>query len=287
MTELLPAQEEIVTLNLTEITITGIVVFAAVSVLLFIVLRWHPDLLKFDPGVQSSRMKEVTAELNTVKGQVTYLLGQLVDAEKRIKDTEEENLRLRMKIIHLESTVDDLNKRVEGEDEHRDDGSIPLLVIVGSDEDLELDLASLRAVQTNTGMGFRRITDATMEKVLQRLNRARMNGRPYDKIHMSVHSGPEGIYLGKEVVTGTELSEALKGVNVLLLSGCEGGSIGDVLGVIPYVITISEEVSHTDAALFARAFWTQIGKNRRPDDALRIALRLAPSGMDEFVEGHW
>lgn len=274
----------------TEMLTIGFFVFIAVSLLLFIVLRWRPDMLRFDPSVQSSRMKEVTAELSTVKGQVSYLLGQLVVAEKKIRESEEENSKLKIKILSLETTVESLTKRVEEEEMHKFEGeNSPLLVVVGSDEDLELDLASLRAVQTDTGMGFRRVTDATLEKVVQRMNRARINGRPYDKMHMSVHSGPEGsgVYLGKELVTGVELSEIMKGIKILLIAGCEGGSIGDVLGVVPFVVTISEEVSHGDAALFSRAFWTQIGKKRKPDDALRLALQLAPSGMDEYVEGHW
>lgn len=284
------AQVEVIGINITESVVVGAVVFFFVSFLLISILRWRPNLLRIDPSVQSSKMKEVTAELTTVKGQVSYLLGQLVVAEKKIRESEEENSRLRIKILSLETTVESLTKRVEEEEIHKfEDENSPLLVVVGSDEDLELDLASLRAVQTDTGMGFRRITDATLEKVVQRMNRARINGRPYDKMHMSVHSGPEGsgVYLGKELVTGVELSEIMKGIKILLIAGCEGGSIGDVLGVVPFVVTISEEVSHGDAALFSRAFWTQIGKKRKPDDALRLALQFAPSGMDEYVEGHW
>lgn len=281
-------QVRVVGINYTDMFIIGIIVFVAVIILLFVILRWRPNLLRFDPSIQSSRMKEVTAELNTVKGQVTYLFSQLIVAEGKIKEGEEENRKCKNKISALESSLADLSKRVDEEEISKDlVDNPPLLVVVSSDDDLELDLTSLRAVQTETGMPFRRVTDATFDKLVQRMNRARINGRPYDKMHLSVHSGPGGIYIGKDLVTGVELSEVMKGIKVLLIAGCESGGIGDVLGVVPYVVTISEEISHTDAALFSRAFWTQIGKKRKPDDALRLALQLSPSGMDEYVEGHW
>lgn len=284
------AQVRFLGVNVSDTFIIGVVVFIAVSGLLIFIMRWHPNLLRFDLSIQSSRIKEVTAELITVQGQVKYLFGQLVVAENRIKDTENENGKLKIKVASLEGMIEYLTKQVEGEETiDKSSEESPLLVVIGSDVDLEIDLAALRAVQTETGMGFRRITDATLEKVVQRLNRARINGRPYDKMHMSVHTGPEGsgAYLGKQLVTGLELSEVMKGIKILLIAGCEGGSIGDVLGVVPYVVTISEEVSHGDASLFSRAFWTQIGKKKKPDDALILALQLSPSGMDEYVEGHW
>jgi hypothetical protein len=48
-----------------------------------------------------------------------------------------------------------------------------------------------------------------------------------------------------------------------------------------------EEVPNEDAALFAQAFWTEIGSGNEAPEALRIALEAAPSGMDETVDYHW
>jgi hypothetical protein len=50
---------------------------------------------------------------------------------------------------------------------------------------------------------------------------------------------------------------------------------------------MTEKVSHTDAALFARAFWEQIGRGHEPAEALRLALKRSPSGMSEFIERHF
>lgn len=162
-----------------------------------------------------------------------------------------------------------------------------LLVAVGSDAALKIDLTALRAVRTETGLGFTRIEDATIDRIKQHLDRARINGRPIDKLHLAVHSGPKGILLGGTLVDSVEFSEILDGVRVLLLAGCEGDSVGDYLGVVNYVVTMTEKVSNADASLFTRAFWTQIGLKKEPVEAFNQALKRSPSGMSEFVERHF
>lgn len=146
---------------------------------------------------------------------------------------------------------------------------------------------SLRAVERETGMDFRRVRDATFAKIKRYLDQARINGRPYTKVHMAVHAGEGGVFLGPERIDGLKFSEILDGVEILLIAGCEGNVIGDWIGRVPYVVTISEQVANEDASLFARAFWTQIGKGKNADDSVSVALNLAPSGMDEYVEKHW
>lgn len=163
----------------------------------------------------------------------------------------------------------------------------PVLVAIGSDALLQLDLTSMRAVETETGMEFRRIQNATLELIKQYLDRARINGHPYDKLHLGVHSGPSGILLGGVLVESVKLSEILQGVKILLIAGCESSYVGDFLGVVPYVVTMTEKVPMNDAALFCRAFWTQIGRRKDPTEALRLALIAAPSGMNEYIESHW
>lgn len=163
----------------------------------------------------------------------------------------------------------------------------PLLAAIGSDAMLKLDEAALRAVRTETGMEFERIRDATLPAIKRRLDRERGYGRPFDKLHLAVHSAPDGIILSGQLVDAAALSEILDGVQVLLVAGCESSQIGDALGVVPYVITMNEAVGNADAAQFTKVFWTQIGKRKKPAEALRKALELAPSGMSEYVERHF
>lgn len=164
---------------------------------------------------------------------------------------------------------------------------VPLLIAaIGLDAALSLDLAALRAVRTSTGMEFARIQDATLTKLKAALDRERSHGRKVN-VHLAVHSGTAGVELGGQVVDAVALSEFLDGAQVLLIAGCESSQVGDFLGVVPFVISMSEKVSHTDAAMFTQAFWQAIGKGMEPAPALRYALAHSPSGMSEYVSKSW
>lgn len=151
---------------------------------------------------------------------------------------------------------------------------------------LEMDLASLRAVQMETGLEFERVLDATPEKLKKVLDRARMQ-RSQTYLHLAIRSDKEGYQLGDEVVDAEWMSSVLGGVIILVVAGAESDWVGDLLGVVPYVITMSEEVNQRDAAMFSRAFWTEIGKGIGPVRALSLALQRSPAVMQEYVVRHW
>lgn len=167
------------------------------------------------------------------------------------------------------------------------DTALPILIAaIGQDAALSLDLAALRAVRTQTGLEFTRIQDATIAKLKVALDRERSHGRKVN-VHLAVHSSPAGVELGGQVIDAAALSEILDGVQVLLIAGCESAQVGDFLGVVPFVVSLSEVVSHPDAAIFARQFWTGIGKGLTTARALSYALERAPSGMSEYVSRSW
>lgn len=240
----------------------------------------------------------------------TELQRQIADLEKRLAESErknqdlDRNLRLALQEIadlngkqefllgqyqkvstrasELERQVDALKR---GEPPAED--TLPVLIVaIGADAALKLDMAALRAVRTETGMEIQRIDDATLDKLRQTINRARMAGRRFN-VHMAVHSGPKGVELGGQLIDPIALSEIFEGAHVLLIAGCESSQVGDFLGVVPYVVTMAEEVTHENASLFTRAFWTAIGKRMTPGPALRDALNRAPSGMSEYVTRHF
>jgi hypothetical protein len=223
------------------------------------------------------------------------LLARIAAYDKRIDSLESEIKKLKAERDELKRQAReyaDLRKELEDymplNDGLKEVQPVsPLLVAIGSDAMLKLDLASLRAVETDTGMEFRRIENASFAELKRRLDRARGLGTPYDKLHLAVHSGPQGIVLGGELVDSIELSEILRGVRVMVIAGCQSSQIGEFLGVVPYVVSMNEDVDNKDAALFARAFWTQIGKKLEPTQALREALKRSPSGMSEYIERHW
>jgi hypothetical protein len=55
--------------------------------------------------------------------------------------------------------------------------------------------------------------------------------------------------------------------------------------VVPFVITMREQVNHDDAARFTEAFWTAIGTRTDPEDAFYEAIDKVPN-VQEFAQLH-
>ena len=66
----------------------------------------------------------------------------------------------------------------------------PLLVVVGPDAALRIDLAALRTVKRLTGLSFHRLLSASADDLDTYLRRERAKGRPVTYLHMAVHAGP-------------------------------------------------------------------------------------------------
>lgn len=162
-----------------------------------------------------------------------------------------------------------------------------LLVCIGNDPALMVDLAMLRAVKRETGLHFHRIRNATRTAIEDHLRRERELGRPVRYLHLACHGGSQGILLADGMVGGEWLSTHLQGVEVLLLGACKGEMVGDWLAVVPWVVTFADALGHKDAAVVTRAFWTAIANGRSPEDALQVALEAAPPHVSEFVVKHW
>ncbi len=96
------------------------------------------------------------------------------------------------------------------------DGACSLLVVVGPDPQLRVDLAALRKVRQQTGLNFHRLTEATAEALDSYMRRERKSGRPVRLLHMAVHASADGVTLADRVVDGNWLSERLLGVQVLV-----------------------------------------------------------------------
>ena len=225
--------------------------------------------------MKANHQREIDALIARHQSEMQTVESERLKLERRLQD----NVILRRRLL---STREEEESRVT-----RLNQMTPLLVIIGNDAALQIDEAALRAMQGKTGRSFRRVRNATLELLKEHLERGRINKRPYKHIHLAVHSQPEGIYLGGELVSGLQLSEALKGVEILLIAGCESAAVGDRLGGIKWVITMTENAPNEDAAWFAQAFWTEIGLGHHPPEALQLALEASPSGMDEYIEFHW
>jgi hypothetical protein len=192
--------------------------------------------------------------------------------------------------LEAESRVchpDDLAHPAVSEQPDRYPAGRTLLVCVGPDSALMLDLAALRTVRSATGLKFLRLLEATRPKFATALRRERSFGRPIELLHLALHASDQGIQFADGVADGNWLSERLFGVRIVLLASCARDSVGDWLGAVPHVITLSEEIAHEDAAVLAQHFWHNIGLNMEPGEALDEALGHCPPAVGEYVVRHW
>ena len=162
-----------------------------------------------------------------------------------------------------------------------------LLVAVGDDPALNVDLSVLRKMHRVTGVPFLRISPATKAQLERKLERDRAKGQPVRWLHLSVHSDTNGVEFADGVATWGWLSEILADVEVLVIAGCRSDRAVDQLGVVGHVVAFSEEIENRDAMIFAEAFWTEMARSEDPDVALSFALDRSPPVLREFVERNW
>lgn len=162
-----------------------------------------------------------------------------------------------------------------------------LLVCLGPDPALHIDLAMARSVKSVTMMSVQVIRECTSVALEAHLRRERDHLRPVRWLHLACHGGPQGIELADGLVDGAWLSTYLQGVQVLLLAACQGHTVGEWLAVVPHVVTFADNVGHGDAAVFAKNFWRAIARGESPDTAVVTALRHSPVHVGEFLVKHW
>jgi hypothetical protein len=161
-----------------------------------------------------------------------------------------------------------------------------LLAGIGDDAMLEVDLAALRKVQAQTNLRLSRLLPVSKASLERTLDRHRAAGTPVKYLHLAIHSGPDGLVFSDGIASGIWLSQHLAGVEIAVLAGCSGDQVADLLGVVPAVISMREEVQNTDASKFTALFWTAVGQGMNANEAFERAIRLAPTAVGEFVELH-
>jgi hypothetical protein len=224
-------------------------------------------------------------EILDLRKQVRILVAQYEEAVGKYALLREQYDQAARELVVLREEVEQMQKETVKQSQALHNRL--LIAAVGSKEaSLALDLASLRAVRADTGLRFLRIPEATPEKLKDALDQSRMM-QSTTYLHLSIKSDNDGYQLTNEIVDANWLSENLEGVVILVVNGSNSTRIGASLGVVPYVITMSEEVPHRDASLFARAFWTEIGRGIGPSLALKRALERSPANMQEYVVRHW
>jgi hypothetical protein len=196
------------------------------------------------------------------------------DANRRIRELEKTLTTLRTKIQEME--IKPLSS-AKASPYH-----VPLLHIVGSWEFGEADAKALRRAQVR----FKRIQGATLELIDAELRRRRLSDSLYMWVLISAHMGPEGVFLEslEEVVPPDWWNENLIGVEVVFLNGCKSLVIADnLVGLVPAVISLGDNVTDVDATAFAFAFWRRMKEGETAGHAFRAAIDDVPQ-VAEFAD---
>lgn len=251
---------------------------AAVAAVLLLRIVEASIGFRIGPQFVSRRESGLKKEVSELRDKVAFL-------EREYREAVERELNARREIDALRHQIDELKARmVTTEDRWRLERKA-LLVALASDVAGWMDLAATRAQPI--GLTVTRLNGVTKERLKRFIDRGRMYNRPVELLHIGAHAGPDGIKFDDEMADANWLSEHLAGVKVLLIAGCSADALGDWLGVVPYVVTMAEDVADDDAAKFAQAFWREIGAGNDPTAALEAAFVRAPAGMEEYVERHW
>lgn len=107
-------------------------------------------------------------------------------------------------------------------------------------------------------ISYRRITEATLEKIDNEFRRRRAENKMYKYLIFSAHMNETGI----ELADGTILDSYWLGTNLgsdvklIILNGCSSTKIADdLVGIANYVISMTENIGNNDAATFLTMFW--------------------------------
>jgi uncharacterized coiled-coil protein SlyX len=247
----------IITLSLTEIV--GILALVIAVIAGVLAMRKSPNPLA--PDVSWAEQDK----------QVKFLIDQLAKANKKIEELEAKIRALECELQRIQDTIP------RGEAMPLK----PLLLICGTEEAIyQADRQAIR----RTGIKFHRLTGATKASVSGELRRRRQDKTLYPWIHVSSHSGPEGVVLCDGVANPEWWNEQLDGISVIFLAGCSSVEIADhIAGLVDHVIVTYEKIKNEDAADFTYSFWKGMEELGDANRAFEQALNQVPQ-VAEFVD---
>jgi hypothetical protein len=224
------------------------------------------------PPMTIATVPDYRREIDDLKATVNTLRRALDEKDRRIGMLERDLETAKQRLASLEQSEATRDNNV-------------IVAVLGTDEALQIDLAMLRNVSNRTGLRLTRLLPVTKTSLAAYLSRHRTQGRPVRYVHFAVHSSPAGLVFSDGVADGVWLSETLADVQVVLIAGCQSDAVGDLIGVVPAVVSMREDVGHRDAASFALVFWTAVGNGSSPEAAYDLALDRVPA-VAEYAELH-
>lgn len=258
-------------LGLNGMSIVALVVALVAMLIALWRARRQPELLLNREQALERRVAELEATVATL--------------QRLLLEKERQNGSLQEQVTALTAKVRDLERTTATPQPAPVQADRPvLLVVTGLDPALSVDLAMLRSREIADRLRLVRLRNGSKAAVADTLRRYRSRGTPVPYVHFAVHAGPQGLELAGELADGVWLSETLADAEVVLLAGCQTAAVAELLGVARCVVSLTDEVSHQDAATFSLAFWSQVAAGAGPEAAFYEAVRRSPAGVGECAE---
>lgn len=126
---------------------------------------------------------------------------------------------------------------------------------------------------------YRRIVNATKEKVEAELRKARQNKSMYKYIIFSAHSDSNGVVMSDSTYLDAYwMNQNLVGAEIVVLAGCKTNDMADALEhIVSVVISMSENIPTQASQGFSEAFWSSMIKDDNPEIAFTEALNVEPT----------
>lgn len=230
-----------------------------------------------------------SAGMPTYESREAQLAKRISDLEEHIERQDIVIERLANMLYYKQSKVEELTERVRqleqtGPKDRAASKRKPGLVLaVGVDKMLKIDIAKLRGIKT---LRLSVIDNASKDELRSILEERRSGGNPVRLLHLSTHSGPEGVLFSDGLADGEWLSENLKDVEVLVMAGCKAHRVASLLTVVPFVVSMRAEIENTDASTFSYHFWFAVGEGQEAEDAFHYALEKSRDVVSEMAEFH-
>lgn len=175
------------------------------------------------------------------------------------------------RIHYLEAMLEDRDMDKEKMNYARPD----LLLVTTVDDIQQTDEISLN----RAGVNYRRLSKADKTALDDELRRRRQEDALYKYIVFSGHMSDEGMYMADgDILDSYWLNSNLAGVKLVILNGCESTTIAsDLVGVVDYVISMSEKIPNKVAGGFLWAFWNAMKEEKSIPGAFGIAKAYEPS----------
>lgn len=154
------------------------------------------------------------------------------------------------------------------------------LLVMGDNDFGMADRNALR----RAGVLFHRLIDGTFSSLKEEMQRKRSEGRQYKVVHISSHAGKDGVQFSDGVYGGAALSEIVLGVDLLFLASCSNVTIADeILGIVPNIIVVYEQVDTNDMESFVYEFYNALKNDFDILKSFNVAIQRTPA-VAEFVD---